>query len=76
MKLALKKGVTREDVLDGIDATVITYMMGRRSIGEAAMRKLIHEHQEIRDSYFRKIERIVARLIDDGIPAAFFGRKA
>lgn len=75
-KIVFKKGVTAPDILDAFDTSVVAYMMGRRSIDETAMRQLIHDDQEVRASYLRKVERLVKHAIHDGVPAAFFGRKA
>lgn len=76
MIVALKKGAVREDVLDTLEGTVVKYMANTRSLDEAGIRKLLLADPEVRASYLRKIERLVQCLILDGVPAAFFGRKA
>jgi hypothetical protein len=76
MKLQLAPGTTREDVLDKIEESVVNYMKTKRGLDEDGMRKLLHEDKEVLASYLRKIERLVRGFIEDGIPPAFFGRKA
>jgi hypothetical protein len=76
MKVALAKGTTPEDVRDVLDHQVIKYMGSTRKLDEAGIRKLIHHDETVRASYYRKIERLITVLIGDGLPAAFFGRKA
>lgn len=76
MKIVVAKGTTAPDILDKLDTEVVKYMGSTRQIDEAATRKLIHDDESVRASYSRKIERLVRLLIIDGVPPAFFGRKA
>ncbi len=71
-KYQLKPGVCIADVLDGIEASVVKYMMGKRSIDEKAMRDLIHTDEEVRASYLRKNQRSVRAAIASGVDRKLF----
>lgn len=75
-KILLKPGVTVEDLIDDFETYVVSYMMKRRGLDEAGMRKLIHSDLEVAASYKRKIDRMIAGAIAEGMPASTFGRAA
>ena len=73
-KMMFAKGTTPQDILDTIDASVVAYMGKKRELDEMAMRTLLHNDQELMESYMRKIERAVWAMIGAGVPAKFFGK--
>lgn len=71
-RYTLQPNATPADVLDSIEAAVVSYMAGTRHIDEQAMRKLLDTDTEVRASYSRKIQREIDGLFKRGADPKMF----